>query len=160
MLNRRHTFAALLLITEAAHSQSAAPPFDPSLPGKVADAAIQIMERVNGTKLDYSAESLHNVDRFILSIRGDGKDGAKYERLLNVLGFYVGEVMARGYDLKWDKPTDVEAQHGAPAYSLRHSSGRLVNPIGKVFKLFQNGEEDRTHHLYVSLADLLTRPLR
>ncbi len=160
MLNRRSTLASLLLLGPSAYSQPSAASFDPTLPAKAAEAAVRVMAQVNGTKLDYSAESLRSVDSFVLAIRATDKDGTKFEHLLNVLGFYVGEVMARGYQMQWVKPTDAEAKLGAPAYALRHPSGSLVNPIGKVFKLFQNGEEDRTHGLYTSLESLLSQPPR
>jgi tetratricopeptide (TPR) repeat protein len=112
-----------------------------------------------GSELDYSIESLAEVDRLLEEHTegGDvkqggffGEDGALW---LFACGCYVGEVLRRAYGGFWRG----EASKCAEA-SLRWVGGGIIRPIGKVFKRMANGPADNVQALVLGLALVATLP--
>jgi hypothetical protein len=110
--------------------------------------------REAGYQADFSMASLKEVDRLIdeQSDRGSPVPDGYFDpshlpasdrvttRLFG-LGCYVGEVLKQKYVSDWhaDSRDFRQAVHGL---RLRFASGAVVDPIGKVFKRFENGPED------------------
>lgn len=115
----------------------------------------------NGAVLDYSVKSLAIVDRII----GDfHKQGATVEEIAeSVFGYgcYVGEVFVRNAGAAWRAATDDEIEniYGVPLI-LELDSDTTANPIGKVIKRLENGEEDNLPYFYKAFTEPGTTPFR
>lgn len=115
---------------------------------KLAELAISVIEKMRGQRLDYSPESLKVIDSLVLGYRSEGHTPQSMGKTMVVFGCYVGEVMVRNLDYHWDRPSEKEYEVGFTSIGLRKKNGQFTNPIGKVFKLLVNGEEDRVAFLY------------
>lgn len=104
--------------------------------------------RADNFKLDYSIESLMEVDRFFVDNMENGKpkkDGrlaAKgFGSILFSIGAYVGETIIKNVPgTEWI--TDDDDSQGELNASLKLPNGAEIYPIQKVMKRFQNGNED------------------
>jgi len=114
----------------------------------LAEIAVQTAEKMRGKHLDYSPESLKVIDQLVLGFREEGNTAEAMNRTLVVLGCYVGEVMVRSLGYKWDNPNKKEMSVGFSITGVRASNGSFSNPIGKVFKLMENGKEDSVAWFY------------
>lgn len=56
--------------------------------------------------------------------------------------------MVRNLGYKWDNPTQKEISIGFDVTGVRGKNDSFSNPIGKVFKLMKNGQEDSVEHFY------------
>jgi len=114
-----------------------------------AEYAVQAAKQVTGVDLNYTPESIKEVDEIVEQIR---KEGMRLEEIADILfgfGCYVGEVFVRNNNAKWVKTekTPMRKFAGAPMIiELRKDS--LCNPIDKVFKRFENGETDNLSYFY------------
>jgi hypothetical protein len=117
-------------------------------PKFAADIAIAVEEN-EGIKLDYSVASLAVIDRIIGGVRDEGCKVEDVEGTLFCFGCYVGEVFVRHANARWRTATRKEIDDWA-AVPLILELGRdsLVNPIGKVIKRLQNGDEDNLLYFY------------
>jgi hypothetical protein len=70
---------------------------------------------------------------------------------LFMFGCYFGEVIRKNLGGHWFAPT--EPAGGFAVLAIALPNGLHVNPIGKVFKLLENGPEDSTAWLYKVLAE-------
>lgn len=94
-----------------------------------------------GILLDYSPESLASVDEIILGFRAGGLTEAEVAEPVYKLGCYVGEVFVRNDGGVWVMP-DEELAVFFQGMLIELPDNRHCNPIGKAFKLLENGEED------------------
>jgi hypothetical protein len=117
-------------------------------PTSLAAEAVKVVLSLNGTVLDYTPESLNHVDSIVLHFRNNGTKEEKARTLLYVLGCYVGEVIVRGTNSRWTEPPKEIQAAGLTAMGVTSKKGIFWNPIGKVYKLFQNGIEDSVRHFY------------
>ena len=117
----------------------------------LAEKLVATVHKLDGISLDYSVESLTTLDSRILAFRQQGATSAEMPETLFMFGCYFGEVLIRNLGGKWFRP----AQHpGAFAVlAVELDAGLQANPIGKVFKLLENGPEDSTAWLYRVLAE-------
>jgi hypothetical protein len=114
-----------------------------------AEQAVAIAKKVDGTNLDYSAESLKSVDRIVLGMRKDGTKPEQVQGTLFILGAYVGEVIVRNTKgARWTNPPKEIVAAGMDVMGVTTRAGVFLNPIGKVHKLLLNGEEDSVIGLY------------
>jgi hypothetical protein len=91
-----------------------------------------------GFELDYSPESLSQVERLIteaLSGR-NGKPKRKYRELSGVTGAYVAEVILRNIGGEWGFEPEWEAG------GIRLPSGMWVFPLHKAGKRYEDGPGD------------------
>jgi hypothetical protein len=99
-------------------------------------------------KLDYSLESLIEVDRFFIKNMKNGKPkkGGRLAKkgfgpILFSIGSYVGETIIKNVKgSKWI--TDDNHPEGELKVSLRLPNGGEIWPIQKVIKRFENGGEE------------------
>lgn len=147
----RYAALALLLFSTfvtSAYSQTLSLDLMPDKAKVLAEIAVTVAEKANGQRLDYSPESLKAVDQLVLGFRKEGNTPQTMRRTLLALGCYVGEVMVRNLGYKWDNPSEKEMALGFDVTGIRGKDGGLSNPIGKVYKLIQNGEEDSVVFFY------------
>ena len=102
----------------------------------------------DGYKLDYTIDSLMEVDRFFIANMKNGKPkrrgrlyGKGYGPILFSIGSYVGETIKKNVrGSKWI--TNDNDPEGELNVSLKLPNEAEIWPIQKIFKRFQNGSED------------------
>lgn len=106
-------------------------------------------KRVDGVTLDYSVKSLQNVDQIIGGFHEDGV--ALDDIAATVFGFgcYVGEVFVRNARATWRAATQEEINnfYGVPLI-LELGNNTTANPIGKVIKRLEEGDEHNLPYFY------------
>ena len=117
-------------------------------PRFAADIAAAV-ERHEGITLDYSVESLAEIDGIIGGFHDDGVQVEEVEATLFSFGCYVGEVFVRNAGAAWRSASQKEIDEifGVPLV-LQLDADTTVNPIGKVIKRLENGEEDNLPYFY------------
>lgn len=126
------------------------PPTPENAP-ELAQKLVETVAKLDGITLDYSVESLQAVDSRILAFRDQGATSKQMPETLFMFGCYLGEVLTRRLGGKWFAPNEQAA--GLAVLAVELDIGLHVNPIGKVFKLLENGAEDSTAWLYTVLAE-------
>lgn len=118
-----------------------APKFAADIVGAAAD--------ISGVVLDYSADGLKDVDDIIEGMRRDGCTSEQVAETLFGFGCYVGEVFVRQAGGRWRNTADT-AMADLAGFPLVVELGEehFCNPIGKVFKRLDNGEEDNLPYFY------------
>ncbi len=142
-----------VLCLPSVHAGSLALDLMPDKGKTLADVAVLVAKQQGISTLDFSPESLKAVDQLVLKFRAEGNMAQSIQKTFIVLGGYVGEVMVRNLGLKWDNPNEAEQSVGFNLTGIRAKDGGLSNPIGKVFKLMQNGEEDSLAHFYAVFSN-------
>src|SRR5262249_44063589 len=102
----------------------------------------------SGIDLDYTPDSLTNVDEIIEGFRADGVTSDEVAETLFGFGCYVGEVLARHGGGTWRKVTEQEAGFFGFPMVIEMPTKRVCNPIGKAFKRVDNGPEDSVRYFY------------
>jgi hypothetical protein len=102
----------------------------------------------DGFKLDYTIDSIIEIDRFFVKNMKDGQPrkggrlyGKGYGPILFSIGSYVGEIIIRNIKGS-DWITDDDDPQGELNVSLKLPDDGKIWPIQKVMKRFQNGSED------------------
>ena len=98
--------------------------------------------KISGVELDYSRESLRQVDAVLEELRSDGPPIDQFRETLFGFGCYIGEVMVRHANGRWDIPRSTEERSfvGWPLL-VRFPDGRCANPIHKVMRSYEEGVE-------------------
>jgi hypothetical protein len=119
----------------------------------------EYVEQNEGVAMDYSVESLETVDGIIGSFHNEGVSAEEVEVTLFEFGCYVGEVFVRNAVAKWRAATQDEIDNlfGVPLV-LQMGKSDTVNPIGKVIKRLENGDEDNLPYFYRAFAGQRRRP--
>src|SRR5688500_13967870 len=102
----------------------------------------------DGFKLDYTIESIIEVDRFFTKNMKNGKPrkggrlyGKGFGPILFSIGSYVGETIIKNvHGSEWI--TDDDDPQGELNVSLKLPNEGMIWPIQKVMKRFQNGGDD------------------
>jgi len=109
--------------------------------------------KANGANLDYTIDSLRQVDAIIESFRSDGVTSDQVAETLFGFGCYVGEVIVRRGEGKWRAAVETPmAQFAGFPLVVQHGSDGYCNPIGKAFKLLENGPEDSLWYFYQAIV--------
>lgn len=117
----------------------------------LAEKLVATVHKLDGISLDYSVGSLATLDSRILAFRQQGATSVQMPETLFMFGCYFGEVLVRNLGGRWFTPAQNAATLAVLAVEL--DAGLQANPIGKVFKLLENGPEDSTAWLYRVLAE-------
>jgi len=114
---------------------------------------VALVEEFEGVTLDYSVESLEVIDRILGRFHEEGVEFEEVEATCFSFGCYVGEVFVRNAGATWRMAGRQEEEEvfGAPLV-LQMGPDRTVNPIGKVIKRLESGEEDNLPYFYRKLA--------
>jgi hypothetical protein len=98
---------------------------------------------IYGAHLDYTIDSLRQVDAIIERFRSDGVSSDQIAETLFGFGCYVGEVIVRCGEGRWRVTAETPmAELGGFPLVVQHGRDSFCNPIGKVFKRLANGPED------------------
>lgn len=122
---------------------------------KFAADIVQSAAEVSGAELDYSVASLETVDAILEGLRQDGCTSQQLAETLFSFGCYVGEVFVRHAGGQWRRGAETPlAELGSfpLLIALGNDSAlgpdKVCNPIGKVFKRLDNGEQDSLAYFY------------
>jgi hypothetical protein len=108
---------------------------------------------ISGVDLDYSVASLQAVDDIVERMRQDGCTSDQLGETLFGFGCYVGEVFVRHAGGKWrDAAETAMAKFAGFPLVIELGKDHFCNPIGKVFKRLENGEEDSLPYFYQVFA--------
>lgn len=132
------------------------PPNAPRFAQDMVDAAREI----SGIDLDWTPASLHRVDRIVGSFVERGDPVEAMGATLFGFGCYVGEVFVRSDAWRWAVAAETEMAGftGTPLVVVR-GSGRVANPIDKVFKRAEHGlEHDLAYFFHVMTGREVPRP--
>lgn len=122
---------------------------------------VDMTQRRFGFTLDYSPETLGAVDLLVDKIKATGVSETDGSGMIYSVGCYVGEVFVRHAEGVW-KPTAEQGMQQICSWPvvIALPSGAGVNPIGKAFKRFRNGDADNLAFFYKStlrLPEILSR---
>jgi len=131
-------------------------PYPPIAENAAVHAAIAVNAawEISRVDLDYSVQSLNRVDEILEEFRRRGTPVASVTGTLCNFGCYVGEVFVRHAQGSW-----VDLEHspmtgaGSQYIVIELPAQLFCNPIGKVFKRLENGEEDSVAYFYKVFAE-------
>jgi len=124
-------------------------PPTPENAGKHAQLAAAAAWNVDHVKLDYSPQSLAEVDRIVGGFHSEGLSPEQVGSTVFSFGCYVGEVFVRHADAHWRSAaeTPMAELSGFPLV-IELGKSSHCNPIGKVFKRLENGEADSLPYFF------------
>lgn len=110
---------------------------------------VAIAKSVDGVTLDYSVKSLETVDRIIGGFHEEEKTVEEIAATVFGFGCYVGEVFVKNVGATWRAASqeEIENVYGVPLI-LQLKNQVTANPIGKVIKRLEYGEEDNIPYFY------------
>ncbi len=126
----------------------------PENAAEIGGMVVPFVQKHYGLTLDYSVVSLRQVDGIIDDLRSNQSFEA-LQPLLFSLGCYVGEVFVRNAGAMWRTAADLgmEAVSSSPLV-VAMPDGRGCNPVGKVYKRFQNGPSDNIAWFYHVMVEV------
>lgn len=124
------------------------PPIPENAPKFAEDVAAAAAE-ISGETLDYSIDSLQKVETIVESFRSDGLTVDQIAETLFGFGCYVGEVFVKNAGGTWKDPeqTPMAPFAGFPLV-VQLSKDTVCDPIGKVFRVFDEGGENALSYFY------------
>ena len=127
-------------------------PPTPENAAKHAQLAADAAWNVDHVKLDYSPESLAEVDSIVGRFHSEGLTPEQIGSTIFSFGCYVGEVFVRHQRGVWKMPADADLpdflKEDNNMMVVQLPSGAVWNPIGKAFKLLENGQPDSVAYFY------------
>jgi hypothetical protein len=127
----------------------------PESAGKFADSFVKTAKNIAGVTLDYSPGSIVLIESIIDSMRRDGAPIHRMGDTFFSMGCYLGEVFVRNGYGKWvaTESTPMKGMNfTSAALLLQLSATAYCNPIDKVMKRAENGEEDSLASFYESFT--------
>lgn len=117
---------------------------------KLAEIGVSVGRDVHKVDLDYTVNSLTALDSIAEALSSGRKNTEAVQNTLFVLGCYLGEVICRNANGQWlaTAGTPMEGNTPYPLVVEIKTTGAVCNPIGKVFKRFENGPEDSLPAFY------------
>jgi hypothetical protein len=122
----------------------------------LAELAVTAARNVDKVELDYSPQSLTAVDRILESFHREGLKENQIGETVFSFGCYVGEVLVRHNRGVWKIPTRTALSRilrGRESMMVVElPDGTVCNPIGKAFKLLENGKTESVAYFYQLFA--------
>ncbi|HET7295446.1 MAG TPA: hypothetical protein VFM88_23730 [Vicinamibacteria bacterium] len=113
----------------------------PDTPTRIAERAVDFVERKFGVVLPYNPPSLILVDAIVDKIKATGASEQQASGLLMGLGFYVGEVFVRNARATWRATAEMRMSKVCTFPMVVALPGAVgCNPIGQVFERFRAGD--------------------
>lgn len=114
----------------------------PDTPARIAERAVDFVERKFGILLPYNPPSLLLIDALVDKIKATGASEQQAAGLLMGLGYYVGEVFVRHSRATWRRTAEMKKMSKVCAFPMVVALPGAVgcNPIGEVFERFRTGE--------------------
>jgi len=126
----------------------------PETAAEIAALFVPWVEETYGATLDYGVYSLKQVDGIIDDLRRD-QTFEDLQPLLFSMGCYVGEVLVRRSGGRWRLADQVGMTAvAASPIVVAMPDGRGCNPIGKVYKRFQDGPADSIAGFFQAMTEL------
>jgi hypothetical protein len=105
--------------------------------GDIANGMVQLMKEAFHVDLDYSLESLANVEKLLSKLkRSGGGDGVAFG-----FGCYVGETLVRNGHGRWVHDEEFAEQMGS-AWVLQLPGHVFASPMQRCAKFMKNGTKD------------------
>jgi hypothetical protein len=118
---------------------------------RMAEKYVAMVQRNSGAVLDYSPGTLEAVDLTVDQVKATGATAESASGMLYAIGCYVGEVFVRHAKGEWRSTADMKmSQVCSWPLVIALPNGAGINPIGKVFKRFNNGPEDNLAFFYAA----------
>lgn len=113
----------------------------------------------HGMALDYSPESIAEVDRFIATCRAQGEMPQTMPTTITMLGGYVGEILVRHHGAKW---ADAPDRAGVPFVGspvIEMPCGAKQDPIERAVRCLRADEGDELALWYKYIVVFGTSPM-
>jgi len=120
----------------------------PENAGKFADGLVRTAKNMTGQVLDYSPNSITVLESIIDAMRRDGAPFHKMGDTIFCMGCYLGEVFVRNGHRKWAAKESSPMKDFSSSFLIKLSATAYCNPIDKVVKRIENGEEDSLTYFY------------
>jgi hypothetical protein len=123
----------------------------PEYAAKHAQLAVEAARNVDAIDLDYSPKSLAQIDHIITRFHNEGLQPDQIGETVFTFGCYVGEVFVQHHGGIWKMSDDTNLPKELKDKNLmviEMPNGDVWNPIGKTFKLLENGEVDSVVYFY------------
>jgi hypothetical protein len=136
------TFVLIALLTRGALAANADGNTTDEMMRHLASEAVDIADKSYGIKLDYSTESVQQVEVVLGKLHDElqqRKSAEGVRGLASAFGAYIGESIRKKYpEAKWDRDHPVAGEKSYPLHWLGGDSF----PLGWCFKRITNGPED------------------
>ena len=127
-------------------------PPTPEFAAKHAELAVAAALNVEQITLDYSPKSLADVDGIVGRFHQEGLRANQIGETVFSFGCYVGEVLVRNHKGVWKLAAATKwpktLKESLDMIVVELPNGSVWNPIGKAFKLLENGEGDSVEYFY------------
>lgn len=124
-------------------------PPTPEHAARHAQIAVDAARNVDGIELDFSPASLSHVDRIIGAFHAEGLSSNQVGETVFSFGCYVGEVFVRHHEGRWIMPKrSLFGFGGSNMMLVELPPGVICNPIGKAFKLLEEGQSESVAYFY------------
>lgn len=126
--------------------------FTPS-PGngfKFAQQFVDAVKKNDNIELDYSADTLNYVDKFLQQFRDEGLTVNDFAETIFVAGSYIGQVMIKNNNGIWIGQEEVKLPDGISMMPIvvKLPNGNIADPIAKAFKRFHYGDTENVEYFY------------
>jgi hypothetical protein len=118
-----------------------------------ARAAVDLAKRDFGHKLDYSSESIDELDEILVQVGESPELDLDFE--VRLWGSYLGEVLRRRYAGGWEMTPYPGGAVAVPAIDVR---GSRLFPLMKVYRRLTMGEEEDLTAFYAMVTERLGKP--
>jgi hypothetical protein len=123
----------------------------PENAAEIAGMIVPFVDQNYHLALDYSVESLGQVDGVIDDLRKD-QAFEDLQPLLFSLGCYVGEVLVRHAGARWRTTESLGMGSATSPIVVQMPNGRGCNPVGQTYKRFTSGSDADLAAFYQAMA--------
>ena len=116
-------------------------------------AAVDLAKRDFGHKLDYSSDSIDELDEILVQVGESPELDLDFE--VRLWGSYLGEVLRRRYAGGWEMTQYPGGAVAVPAIDVR---GSRLFPLMKVYRRLTMGEEEDLRAFYAMVTERLGKP--
>jgi hypothetical protein len=118
-----------------------------------AHGAVEVANNEYRQKLDFSADSVNDLDDILVLVAEDPNIDLDYESRL--WGSYLGEVLRRRYAGGWEMTPYPGGAVAVPAVEVR---GSRLFPLMKVYRRLTMGDEEDLRSFYTMVTERLGNP--
>lgn len=118
-----------------------------------AQGAVELAMGEYRQKLDFSAESINELDEILVTVSEDPNIDLDYESRL--WGSYLGEVLRRRYAGQWEMTRYPGGEVAVPAVDVR---GSRLFPLLKTYRRLTIGDEEDLRSFFSMVTERLGNP--
>jgi hypothetical protein len=118
-----------------------------------ARAAVDLAKRDFGHKLEYTSESIDELDEILVQVGESPELDLDFE--VRLWGAYLGEVLRKRYAAGWEMTPYPGGAVAVPAVDVR---GSRLFPLMKVYRRLTMGEEEDLRAFYSMVTERLGKP--